>query len=227
MRDKQTKKGRTPLYLTLGLFGMTLGLMLTAVILQHRGTSSLFANNIVVITLFNVNLIILVVLFLLLSRNLIKFYFEGRRHRPGSRFQTKLILSFVGFSLIPTVLLAVVASGLLNRSIDGWFNSQMEHSLSRSLDVAQMYYQKTRENSLVLAKDFSRSLSDKGKERGTDAAFSPAVVQQAVRPGIQIFQVSGLEVFNPEGDRVYRYLRSGLSTKYFPWIGKDILAQKG
>src|SRR5690349_7911606 len=70
------------------------------------------ANYAFVLLLINVDLIGLVVLTLLLSRNLIKAYFERRQRMLGAGFQTKLVAAFIGFSLIPTVLLGIVASGL-------------------------------------------------------------------------------------------------------------------
>jgi len=73
-----------------------------------------------------------VVLTLLLSRNLIKTYFERRHRLLGSGFRTKLVAAFIGFALIPTVLLAVVASGLVNKSVDMWFNTQVIGSTSWS-----------------------------------------------------------------------------------------------
>jgi len=64
-----------------------------------------------VLLLLNLDLIGFVVLLLLLSRNLIKAYFERTASMFGAGFRTKLVAAFIGFSLIPTVLLALVASG--------------------------------------------------------------------------------------------------------------------
>jgi two-component system nitrogen regulation sensor histidine kinase NtrY len=68
-----------------------------------------------VLLLINLDLIGFVVLTLLLSRNLIKAYFERRHRLVGSGFRAKLVAAFIGFALIPTVLLALVASGLVKR----------------------------------------------------------------------------------------------------------------
>lgn len=50
-----------------------------------------------VLLLLNLDLIGFVVLTLLLSRNLIKAYFERRHRLVGSGFRTKLIAAFIGF----------------------------------------------------------------------------------------------------------------------------------
>jgi two-component system nitrogen regulation sensor histidine kinase NtrY len=93
-----------------------------------------------VLLLVNLDLIGLVVLTLLLSRSLIKAYFERRHHLMGSGFRAKLVAAFIGFSLIPTVLLAFVASGLVNKAVDVWFNEQIEHVLNDSYEVARMHH---------------------------------------------------------------------------------------
>lgn len=108
-----------------------------------------------VLLLINLDMIGLVVLTLLLSRNLIKAYFERRHRLAGSGFRTKLVAAFIGFSLIPTVLLAFVASGLVNKAVDVWFNDQIEQVLKDSHEVARMY----REGHIALAMNSARAIA--------------------------------------------------------------------
>ncbi|MBI4402394.1 MAG: HAMP domain-containing protein [Nitrospirae bacterium] len=108
-----------------------------------------------VLLLINLDLIGLVVLTLLLSRNLIKAYFERRHRLLGSGFRTKLVAAFIGFALIPTVLLAFVASGLVNKAVDVWFNDQIEQVLKDSHEVARMF----REGHIALAVNSARAIS--------------------------------------------------------------------
>lgn len=205
--------------ITFGFLAVTLGLTLIAVTLRHRGTPSLLANNIVVLTLFNVNLILLAVLILLLTRNLIKLLFEWRQNILGARFQTKLVVAFVGFSLIPTVLLFIVASGLLSRGIDNWFNLQVEKSLNRSLDVAQMYYQKVREDTLALASDLGR---DFGGSPLTAADFPlESRIAEQVKNKMAFYPLSGIEVYRSDGKRLARHLRPGTPSRSFPWLDRS------
>src|SRR2546425_10756106 len=96
-------------------------------------------TNILVLALLNVDVILLVVLVLLLSRILVKAYFERRQKLLGSGFRSKLIAAFVGFTLIPSLLLVGLASGLLSQSIAIWFGQEVEHALNDSRDVAQAH----------------------------------------------------------------------------------------
>ncbi|MFQ5993289.1 MAG: HAMP domain-containing protein, partial [Nitrospiraceae bacterium] len=108
-----------------------------------------------VLLLVNLDLIGLVVLTLLLSRNLIKTYFERRHRWVGSGFRAKLVAAFIGFSLIPTVLLTIVASGLVNKAVDIWFNDQIEEVLKDSQEVARMHH----EGHVALAVNSARAIS--------------------------------------------------------------------
>ncbi len=94
-----------------------------------------------VLLLVYFDLVGLVILTLLLSRNLIKAYFERRHRLMGAGFRTKLIAAFVGFSLVPTILLAFVASGVINEVIKVWFDNQIEEVLSDSQALAMLYHE--------------------------------------------------------------------------------------
>ncbi|MDR4468186.1 MAG: hypothetical protein MRJ68_07800 [Nitrospira sp.] len=57
-----------------------------------------------------------------------------------TELRTKLIAAFIGFSLIPTVLLAVLASGLVNKVVDVWFSEHIEKVINDSYEVARMQH---------------------------------------------------------------------------------------
>src|SRR5438132_6137057 len=115
-------------------------------------------SNILVLALLNVDVILLVVLLLLLSRNLVKAYFERRHRLLGSGFRTKLIAAFVGFTLIPSLLLVGLASGLLSQSTDNWFGQEVEHALKDSRDVAQAHRRGHEAVTVNSAKAISREI---------------------------------------------------------------------
>jgi two-component system nitrogen regulation sensor histidine kinase NtrY len=62
-----------------------------------------------------------VIFALILSRILLKLYVERRQRRLGSQFKTKMVVAFLGLSLLPVCFLFVFSYGLLNRTIDKWF----------------------------------------------------------------------------------------------------------
>src|SRR5437016_8640054 len=98
------------------------------------------ASNIVIFALFNLNLVVFLLLLLLLFRNLVKLGFERRQGVIGARFKTKLVLAFLSLAVAPAILIFVIASNFINKSIEGWFKPQVERPLDQALAVAQTYY---------------------------------------------------------------------------------------
>src|SRR5438034_7443291 len=79
-------------------------------------------------------------LVVLLFRDLFKLWFERRQNVIGAKFKTKLVLAFLSLSLAPAILIFLIASNFINRSIEGWFKPQVERPLDQAMEVAQTYY---------------------------------------------------------------------------------------
>ena len=144
------------------LFLLVPCLLLTMYYAQYGGFGGRSADSLLpspsyalVMFLIYLDVVGLVVLTLLLSRNLIKAYFERRHRLWGSGFRTKLIAAFIGFSLIPTLLLAVMASDVINEVMKVWFNNQIEVVLKDSEELSRMYH----EGHMALAVQSARAIS--------------------------------------------------------------------
>ena len=159
--NRQSKGHLRPVWITSVLLSVTLGI--TFLYFSKMNTPKFLPGNILVLTLLELNLILLVLLVLLLSRNLIKHYFERRQNVPGAGLRGKLIAAFVGFSSIPAILLLIVASGLLTSSVENWFSIQVERPLDNALRLAQLYYQKEEETARNYADSLTSDLSKDGK----------------------------------------------------------------
>jgi len=151
-------------------------------------------SNILVLALLNVDIILLVVLFLLLSRNLVKAYFERRQRLQGSGLRAKLIAAFVGFTLIPSLLLVGLASGLLSQSIDNWFGQEVEHALQDSQDVAQAH----RRGHEVVAINAAQAISREIYADGLLAAEHQETLVLAMQRKRLEHGVGGVEVYSAE-----------------------------
>ncbi|MBH0188629.1 MAG: HAMP domain-containing protein [Nitrospira sp.] len=159
---------------------------------QVKGSLLPTTSYAMVLLLVNLDLIGLVVLTLLLSRNLIKAYFERRHRLVGSGFRTKLIAAFIGFSLIPTVLLAVVASGFLNKAVDVWFSEQIENVMKDSYEVARLQHA----GHITLAVNSARAI---GQELFREDMLIPEqrdlLIAAMARKRME-YGVAGIEVFS-------------------------------
>ncbi len=129
------------------------------------------ADNILVFALINVNvLLVLFVLFLVL-RNLAELLFERRINRLGNKLKTKLIISFLSLTLIPTALLFFVALQFVSTSMDYWFNESIESSLNESLKLAQ---------SLLREKEDQVTLMSRGIEERLDGLDFSAYTSESI-----------------------------------------------
>lgn len=112
-------------------------------------------SNIAIFGVINVVILLVILLVYLVCRNVVKLFVESRSNPFATRLRTKLVLSFVGLSLIPTMLLFFAAAGFINNTVHNWFNTQVETSLSESLEVAQTYYKNSASNSLYYGRQIS------------------------------------------------------------------------
>ena len=161
-----------------------------------------------VLLLINLDLIGLVVLTLLLSRNLIKAYFERRHRLVGSGFRAKLVAAFIGFALIPTVLLALVASGFVNKAVDVWFNDQIEHVMKDSYEVARMHHA----GHVTLAINSARAISHEIFREELLAAEQRDLLVAAIARKRSEYGVAGIEVFSGKMETLTKSLNPEVPT---------------
>ncbi|MBI4686045.1 MAG: PAS domain-containing protein [Nitrospirae bacterium] len=104
------------------------------------------------LTLFNLNLIALLTLMFYVGKNLARLYIERKHKVLGYKFKTKIVVMFVVITLIPAALLFFVASGLVTNYIDRLLTPQFRQPLTSSLDVAKSVYEMEREKTTEFAK---------------------------------------------------------------------------
>ncbi len=151
-------------------------------------------SNIAFFLLININIILLVLLVFLVVRNLVKLVFERKRRILGSRLRVRLVLAFVALSLVPTVLLFVIAGGLVTRSFERWFDLQVENALQGSLEIGQTYYQNSANNALFYARQLSQRISQEGLFETQRIADLKEFVQSKQRE----YNLGTVELFSPD-----------------------------
>ncbi|MDH3348338.1 MAG: ATP-binding protein [Desulfobulbaceae bacterium] len=109
-----------------------------------KGTLSFpISSTVLILALININGLLLLLMLFLVLRNLVELVFERKNNILGSKLRSKLVISFVSLSLIPTILLFLIALRLMSTSMDYWFNTNVEESLQASLKLAQSILQQT------------------------------------------------------------------------------------
>jgi len=167
-----------------------------------------FTSNIAFFLLVNINIILLVLLVFLVSRNLLKLVLDRRRRILGSRLQGRLVLAFVGISLVPTVLLFLIAESLVTRSVDKWFDSQIVNALKGSLDISATYYQNSADNALYFARQLSQRVGDGGLLEAKKLDGLKRLVEDKQRE----YNLGTVEVYKPDGTALVKAFNDQVPT---------------
>lgn len=117
-----------------------------------------FVHSIFFFGLVNFNIILLLLLFFLIFRNVVKVFVERRGKIFGSSLKAKLIAAFVAFSFIPTLLMFFVSVFYINSSFDKWFSVKMASVLKSSLEVTNAYYFDAKKKNYHFAHEIAKNI---------------------------------------------------------------------
>jgi two-component system, NtrC family, nitrogen regulation sensor histidine kinase NtrY len=118
------------------------------------------SSTIVIFALINVNVILILIVLFLILRYLAELIFERKMNIMGSRLRTKLVVSFLSLSLIPTILLFFVALQFISSSVDYWFSSSIEESLQESLTLARNQIQESQAQAQITGDAVARRIAE-------------------------------------------------------------------
>jgi two-component system nitrogen regulation sensor histidine kinase NtrY len=180
----------------------------------------LVANQVLLFVLWYVNVILILVVVFVLLRNLFKLLIERRHRVLGSTFKFKLVATYVGLSLIPVLALFVIATELLQGSIDRWFNTPVAPVLARGNAVAQALYDQIERTNL---RDASRVLAE---VRGFDlqAARERPLLNRRLEELLAELELDLLAVYEG-GEFVHAVLNSQSGLSDLPEPDRAFLAE--
>lgn len=112
----------------------------------HFGSDFPVSNAILMFILININLLLLILLIFLVFRNLVKLLYDRKRKVMGSKLRTRLVLAFIGLTLLPTIVLFFFSVNFITSSIEFWFNIPVEKALENSESVGQRFYEYVEDN---------------------------------------------------------------------------------
>ncbi|MCM2277049.1 MAG: ATP-binding protein [Oligoflexia bacterium] len=126
--------------------------------LTKLSTTLPFVNSIFFFGLLNINIILLIAMVWLVARNIGKLFLERRREVLGSRLKTKLVVSFLAFSIIPTLVLFAISALYINSSFDKWFSLKIQNTLQASLEITRTYYRNTDQTAMHFAEHLAAGI---------------------------------------------------------------------
>ena len=94
-------------------------------------------NRLLTFLLWWFDLTLIAILLFILLRNLVKLALERHHGILGSRFRTKLLLSYLVLIIVPTGLLFVLGASLLSQATASWFAAPVEGMAQSGTELAE------------------------------------------------------------------------------------------
>ncbi len=220
LKEKTKRKREIIIILAVLLSIVVLTLLQASITASERQLPT--TKNILIYGLINFNITLLLLLIFLVVRNVVKLLFERRRGILGAKLRTRLVVAFVGLSIVPTVLLFWVAAEFITANIESWFSSQVEYSLEKSLEVAQVYYKNSSDNATYYAKQISRAITQNKLLNESNLEELEKFIKQKQEE----YNLGVVEVFSSTLEELVKAMNPRVPVKEF--IGSESeLVQKG
>ena len=117
-------------------------------------------NRLLLFVLWYLDISLILILSFVLLRNVVRLVVEWRSGVLGSRFRTKLVLTYVVLTFVPVILIFLIATNLLQASIDRWFSAPVETILRGGAEVTVQLRELVEENleqqAVVAAEELAR-----------------------------------------------------------------------
>lgn len=122
------------------------------------------------------NIAVGVGLFSVVCLLLARLYSRYRRGRFGSRLMTRLVMNFALMGILPGIVIYLVSVQFVSRSIESWFNVQVESALESGLKLGRSALESSLQDLRVKARGIAADLSEMSD--ATLAARLPDLVER-------------------------------------------------
>ncbi|HTT81264.1 MAG TPA: PAS domain-containing sensor histidine kinase [Stellaceae bacterium] len=158
--------------------GMATYLALTGALPLSRGPNT-------VLTLLNLDLVLLLALAAVVAKRFFEVWAERRRGLAGSRLQVRLVGLFGLIAILPTIVVAVFSYLFFSFGIEAWFSDKVRTAITESVAVADAYVkehqQAIRGDALGMAGDLDRYAPTL---QMNPQLWAPALTAQAAMRGL-------------------------------------------
>jgi len=180
------------------LIALTLALVVAITTLEvrlvHQGGQPV-AGSLLAFGLMNINTFLLLLFTFLIFRHLAKLFLERRRKVFGSRLRTRLVLTFISLTLLPTLFLIFMAWQLLSSQVDYSWDRQVEESLDKAIDLTRTVSLEVEDNLKAYGRMSAEELKEGGGLAGGDRDYLRSFVQRRRAD----YHLTGLEVLDRHG----------------------------
>jgi two-component system, NtrC family, nitrogen regulation sensor histidine kinase NtrY len=171
--------------------GLLLAALAAMVTLADRSSdlSPELLSEVVLYAVSVADLLMIIALFFVLARNILKLIVERRRALPFARFRAKLVTVLLGMTLIPAVLVLIVGSELIRSSATRWFSAPIDQVLRSAREIASDYYQ---ERTLAVnehASGIARQLAGLDLAEGNVTAIRGVIAPEVTQRQLGLIEV--------------------------------------
>jgi len=175
-------------------------------------------TNVLLSMLQIIVILLFLILFFVLGRNLVKLYLERKRKVIGAHFKTKLLLFFTALSLIPTLLLFFFASDLISRNIENWFKTPIDKILDDTKSLADSFYLNSQEITL----HYAQQLSSVIKEKNLVDPNRRLALMEFIKQKLTEYSLDEIGIYL-EDEELFAYLSSNLPRQYYRDLTTNIV----
>jgi len=127
------------------------------------------------LVILSINGIGVVLLTVILIFNIARLIRDYRQHVPGSRLKARMVGMFVGLAVLPLFVVFYFSVQFINRSIDSWFNVQVEAGFDNALSLSRAALEMQMRDRLETTLDIARTLQNTS---GRQLIFELSVMRQ-------------------------------------------------
>src|SRR5438045_6748687 len=154
----------------------------------------------VVLSLLNLDLVLLLLLAALVAKRLVEVWAERRRGLAGSRLQVRLVGLFSLIAVLPTIIVAVFSYLFFSFGVESWFSDKVRTAISESVAVAEAY---VREHQQAIRADALAMAADPHRSAAT-LAINPQYLAPALTAQAAIRSLTEAAVVDRRGQMVAR-----------------------
>jgi two-component system nitrogen regulation sensor histidine kinase NtrY len=180
------------------------------------------SSAVLMFILININLLLLLLLIFLVFRNIVKLLYDRKRKVMGTKLRTRLVLSFVTLSLLPTTVLFFFSINFITTSIKIWLDVNVEQALESSEAVGQYVYEQAEKNNTFFLREISSHIMSRG-------LFLPDKKEQLgdyLKTARSAYLLQGIEVYDANFQQAATSFSEALETTALKRMTADQLQKE-
>ncbi len=174
-----------------------------------RATNGSVSNDLIRFVLL-LDFIYVLVVAVLVSQRILHMITARSKKTAGSRLHLRLSGVFAFVAFVPTVLVAVISTILLNFGFENWFSTRVQDVVGSSLAAAEAYEREQRDDLITDAKLMAEFLNQQRQVLGLKAEgelrSSLTLGQQRIQRGMkEAYVIDGAAGLKARGERSYLF----------------------